>query len=728
MRNTILIFLLLLVFNVSAQNKIIKIHLKSGYTALFSANLVDSVTYGQALSVHQNGNISSFDTTSIDRVSYANDDNVLIDFDGNVYQTVMINNREWMADNLRVSTYRNGTSITNLTDTTQWRLTGSNGAWCFHNFNATNNFPYGKLYNWYAVKNAANLCPAGWQIPSKNEVENLFSSLGYRIGTYFIVDGVPVPPGNISPDTKFKLSNAAGFSVFPAGSLSRPNISSSFQFSNLNQTGIWWTSTQSNNDSANYYFDNGFVSFLNKFDGLPVRCIKSLQAASVTTLNCSGATNNGTLIRSTAATNVSSSISYTGGNGGSYESQIINSTGVTGLTATLNEGVLATGSGNISLTITGTPASAGTASFLLNIGGQTCTLNRTVTLPVADFDYGFVNNVFTHNGILTSGTSATDVTSVLPYKNGNGGAYDAQSVASTGVTGLTCSIASGTVANGNGSFTFTITGTPSSAGAAFFNITIGANTLRVSRTVFSSSGSSTGITSHTCGASDVHNSSLPYGTMTDQQGNSYRTVQIGTQNWMAENLRTTIYRDGTAIPNITDSTQWQNNTEGAYCFYDNNSSNDCPYGKLYNWYAYTNAKQLCPVGWHTPTTDEWSSLSVFLADSSNNFYFTSSSMMRSTGSQYWNNDRLANYEPLSLRVLTNSSGFSALPGASRNGSGVFANLRYSAFWWGRSQNSSGFLQDSGAEINNSGLNSVDILNVSGAYNKSSGLSVRCVKD
>jgi len=108
----------------------------------------------------------------------------------------------------------------------------------------------------------------------------------------------------------------------------------------------------------------------------------------------------------------------------------------------------------------------------------------------------------------------------------------------------------------------------------------------------------TGVTSHTCGAASVHNPSVAYGSLTDQDGNIYRTVQIGTQTWMAENLRTTKYQNGQSINSITEKAKWNGLTTGAFASYDYTQSYDCPYGKLYNWYAVNNPNKLCPSGWH----------------------------------------------------------------------------------------------------------------------------------
>lgn len=102
------------------------------------------------------------------------------------------------------------------------------------------------------------------------------------------------------------------------------------------------------------------------------------------------------------------------------------------------------------------------------------------------------------------------------------------------------------------------------------------------------------------------------GKVIDNDGNEYQTVVIGTQTWMAENLRTTSYNDGAAISYIADNNIWENATEGAYCWY-NNDEETCkePYGALYNWYTVETSK-LCPSGWHVPSQEEWSTLSDYL--------------------------------------------------------------------------------------------------------------------
>jgi uncharacterized protein (TIGR02145 family) len=203
---------------------------------------------------------------------------------------------------------------------------------------------------------------------------------------------------------------------------------------------------------------------------------------SITTLNCGGSTNSGTLQSGFSASGVSSSVPYTGGNGGSHNGQSVSSTGVIGLTATLAPGNFANGTGILVYSITGTPTSSGTASFALNIGGQICTLTRTVNLPngtITTLSCGTASN----SGALMPGTVASSVSSAVPYTGGNGGTHNGQTVASTGVIGLTATTAAGTFANGAGTLTYIISGTPNSSGIASFALSIGGQTCSLTFTV-----------------------------------------------------------------------------------------------------------------------------------------------------------------------------------------------------------------------------------------------------
>ncbi len=106
------------------------------------------------------------------------------------------------------------------------------------------------------------------------------------------------------------------------------------------------------------------------------------------------------------------------------------------------------------------------------------------------------------------------------------------------------------------------------------------------------------------------------GTVTDADNNTYNTIMIGSQEWIAENLRTTKFHDGenTAIPNLTSNTAWAETTSGAYATHGNNSDRKEQYGLLYNWYAVADSRNLCPSGWRVATDTDWTTLSNFIAD------------------------------------------------------------------------------------------------------------------
>ncbi len=158
-------------------------------------------------------------------------------------------------------------------------------------------------------------------------------------------------------------------------------------------------------------------------------------------------------------------------------------------------------------------------------------------------------------------------------------------------------------------------------------------------------------------------------TVTDIDGNVYHTVTIGDQVWMAENLKTTTYNDGTAIPLITGNEAWIADTIGAYCKYDNDSENSKTYGHLYNWYT-VNTNQLCPDGWHVPSRSDWEELIDFIK--SDSIYMTDSVGLVLKAPYLWNNNGGG----------TDDYQFRALPAGSRSGfDGEFNDQGDYGFWW-----------------------------------------------
>jgi uncharacterized protein (TIGR02145 family) len=203
------------------------------------------------------------------------------------------------------------------------------------------------------------------------------------------------------------------------------------------------------------------------------------------------------------------------------------------------------------------------------------------------------------------------------------------------------------------------------------------------------------------------NSNLNYGSISDIDGNTYATIKIGTQEWMAENLRTTKYRDGTPIANVTDPNQWYNLTTGAWAHYNNDNSYEIPYGKLYNWYAVVDQRNLCPSGWHVPSDAEWDILIGYLGGEN-----VAGGKMKSIGTQYWlgpNTD------------ATNERGFSGLPGGGDGGI-----EGKSGGWW-----STTVFTNSQYNINaiwTRSLNYNDAKIGKYFYDRKNKFSIRCIKD
>jgi uncharacterized protein (TIGR02145 family) len=154
-------------------------------------------------------------------------------------------------------------------------------------------------------------------------------------------------------------------------------------------------------------------------------------------------------------------------------------------------------------------------------------------------------------------------------------------------------------------------------------------------------------------------------TVTDTDGNVYHTVTIGTQTWMAENLKVTKYRNGDTIPNVTDTTEWYNLSTGAYCDYENTASNSSVYGKLYNWYALADSRNIAPAGWHVASDAEWTTLTTFLGGEVGG-------KLKEKGTAHWLSPN---------EGATNETGFTALPAGCRGSVGYFYYLGSYAYFW-----------------------------------------------
>ncbi len=199
--------------------------------------------------------------------------------------------------------------------------------------------------------------------------------------------------------------------------------------------------------------------------------------------------------------------------------------------------------------------------------------------------------------------------------------------------------------------------------------------------------------------------------ISDVEGNQYKTVVIGTQEWMAENLKTTKYNDGSKITNITEAVKWGDDTLGAWCYYNNDATNNTKYGKLYNWYAVSptknGGKNVCPTGWHLPTADEWNVLTEYLGGDT-----IAGNKMKEVGTTSWK---------ITNNKITNASLFTGLPGGVRNNEGNFFEFGTMGTWWTSDEYFTGFAFYNTMQITDSQLTSLFIF-------EKNGLSVRCLKD
>ena len=218
------------------------------------------------------------------------------------------------------------------------------------------------------------------------------------------------------------------------------------------------------------------------------------------------------------------------------------------------------------------------------------------------------------------------------------------------------------------------------------------------------------------------------GTMTGNDGKVYKTVRIGKQIWMAENLRETKYRNGKEIPAVTDDSEWADLRTGARCFYENKVLNALSYGYLYNWFAVADRGNIAPRGWRVPTDEDWKILEKYLGMNEAEvekwgWRGNEGGKLKDTGTAHWGSPN---------EDATNESGFSALPGGYRYGQsvkrgrgareGYFGHLGYYAAFWSSSEFSfmyawSRFLDYRSAEISHSN-----------SEGKEYGLSVRLIKE
>lgn len=217
---------------------------------------------------------------------------------------------------------------------------------------------------------------------------------------------------------------------------------------------------------------------------------------------------------------------------------------------------------------------------------------------------------------------------------------------------------------------------PAGSGTGFFSLNL--TGLSVNITYYfrayatNASGTSMGSviyfsTNMTAAVSKVFNSSLTYGSLTDIDGNVYKTIITGNQEWMAEDLKVTRLNDGTVIPNIAENNTWGSLTTPAYCWYDNNPAYRQNFGAIYNWFTVGTGK-LCPEGWHVPSDDEWTQLTGYLGGTD-----IAGGKLKEAGLYHWNSPN---------QGATNFTGFTSVPTGGRTyPEGQFYGIGVFNSWW-----------------------------------------------
>jgi len=656
------------------------------------------------------------------------------DIDGNLYHTVQIGNQCWTQSNLKVSKYRNGDSLTYYPSSgnstiSQWSST-ANGV-----FTNSWNPQYGHLYNGHGAIDSRGLCPTGWVIGNDSDWNILGQSLDSNFSPNAFIQSniagskIKSVNGWNSPNI---ATNESGFSAFPAH---YRYIDGSYHGANGSMSGFWTSTIGYIRSIGN---DNGNVNreSLNLGFGYSIRCLqKQLPVAITDSVNQIKSTSvrlNGRLTNDWGDVYTIKGFCYS------------NTPNPTIYNDTVSSG---RGIGTYSATISGlnpltTYYVRSFARNDLGISYGSEVSFRTSQLAVGDFyGGGYIVNIdtLTRTGLVCAptdtgwhvwgcmGTNIIGTSSAL----GSGQNNTNLILAGCSARPIAASVCADLVLNGFDDWFLPSSQELLLAYTRLRPMNIGnLGPMNYTSTQINSdlvndvntSGGLIGIIGQAfkwqnSGVRPFRNFTIPSSlqcgssTVTDIDGNLYHTVQIGNQCWTQSNLKTSKYRNGDSIPTGLSNSQWSSTTSGAYAIYDNNSVNDGLYGKLYNHYAVTDSRGLCPTGWHVPSDAEWTTLVNQLGGSS-----VAGGALKSTAMQPtpggWNSPNTG---------ATNSSGFTALPGGLRGSFGDFLNLSSFGFWWSSSVSS-------GSDAWYRLLNYSDSNFTRFDNDRTLGFSVRCCRD
>jgi uncharacterized protein (TIGR02145 family) len=380
-------------------------------------------------------------------------------------------------------------------------------------------------------------------------------------------------------------------------------------------------------------------------------------------------------------------------------------------------------------------------SIITQPSTQTVSAGQTVTFSVVVTGSTPITYQWQKDGANISGATSSSYSIANPFA-ANAGSYSV--VASNSVGSVTSNTANLTfnvspsisthpltqTVNAGQSVTFSVLATGTAtliyqwnkngtniSGATSANFTI-------SNTASDDAGSYTVVVINNIGSMTSNSAILTVNGVADIDGNFYQTIKIGTQEWAIENLKTTKYNDGSAIPLITDSVAWNNRTTPGYCWQKNDITNKNKYGALYNWYT-INTGKLAPPGWHIPSDAEWTIMENYLIANGYNWdgTITGNKIAKSLASKtdwlpYTNPGVIGN--DLSKN---NRSGFSAFPAGTRTYDGSFyAIIGNDSFLWCATE------YDGSSAYSRMLFSGFDNLTRGKYSSKSNGFSVRLIKD
>ncbi|MCX6258095.1 MAG: hypothetical protein NTW49_09420 [Bacteroidia bacterium] len=667
------------------------------------------------------GSEISFTTSAIP--SFTCGTSSVLDYDSNSYNTVQIGNQCWMKENMKTIHYSDGSAMIDGTNAGNINENSATKYYFAYNNDISNKATYGLLYTWAAAMNGASgsianpsgvqgVCPAGWHIPSDLEWKQMEMFLGM---TQTQADEMGLRGTN--EGNKLKESgnshwaicnnnignNSSGFTALPGGSRLPDS-----EFIGLTMLGYWWTATEDETFYPLIRDLTGCDSLVDRSgsgtsDGISVRCLRNNTSAAIPAVTTSNFT-------------VWGPTTVTGGG------EVTSDGGVT----VIARGVCWNTTGNPTISDIHTMDGMGTGVFFSSIidgiSGNTTYHVRAYATNSVGTAYG--NELtFTTSPVIPVVT--TSAISAITQTTATGGG---EVISDGGATVTARGVCWNTSGNPTITDSHTTDGTSMGSFASSFTGLTASTTYYVRAYATNSIGIaygselqfSTTAPVFTCGTSSI----------SDFDGNTYYTVQIGTQCWMKENLKTTHYADGTALVDGTGAGNISGNNTAKYWFvYDNNISNKATYGLLYTWAAAMNGaassslnpsgvQGICPAGWHLPGDSEWKQLEMFLGMNESQANATGwrgtdeGGKLKVTGTMNWVNPNTG---------ASNSSGFTALPGGYRYDAGVFSNIGNDGYFWSATEVNTSYSWDHFLGYNTAQVNRDD-------GTKSSGFSVRCTKD